>query len=445
MRGRRRGRSASASPVKRRRVAAEAGQPAPLEATAPGPWRKGFVDGQLREGAYFEGELLSASDLALFRASAVEAHEDSAYVEATPQGALLASTRQALTSAFGAAQPPMVHLCPSAEAACSGPVGGRDAVHVPRWRLRPVRGIAESDYRILPGDLAGSPEELAGLGKSALRERLLALKTRLAGANPTAPAPKVGDGGPPGGARAGPAASKGAGTPGADAKSVSAILAGRGKEFAKADRGDDPRRGRSPDKDRRRRRHRSHSSDSSSRDSGGPRGRRLFRGARTVSERHAARMAERPGEIMASALEEMRKYLVTGQGSTSSQAELTPIVRAYLTSVFLPSAGGAITQRNSEELRTLAEATDRILQGDFAGAGDLLMLRFQAIEMAHADGHWKVARHIMPLSDPRPSASTRSLRAAAAQDEGRATRLSALAAQASRGTSPRPARDGRAG
>jgi len=156
-------------------------------------------------------------------------------------------------------------------------------------------------------------------------------------------------------------------------------------------------------------------------------------------------MAERPGEIMASALEEMRKYLVTGQGSTSSQAELTPIVRAYLTSVFLPSAGGAITQRNSEELRTLAEATDRILQGDFAGAGDLLLLRFQAIEMAHSDGHWKVARHIMPLSDPRPSASTRSLRAAAAQDEGRATRLSALAAQASRGYSPRPARDGRAG
>jgi len=445
MRGKRRGRSVSASPVKRARLAAEAPKPAPEESTAPGPWRKGYVDGLLPEGAYFEGELLSASDLALFRASAVEAHEDSAYVEATPQGALLASTRQALSTAFGVPQAPMIHFCPRAEAACSGAIGGRDAVHVPRWRVRPVKGIVEPDYRVLPGDLAGSPEELASLGKSALRERLLALKARLAGEGQAPQAPKAGDSGPPRGARAGPAASKGPDDPSVDSRTVGAVLASRGKEFAQADRGGEHRRGRSPDKDRKRRRHRSHSSGSSSRDSGGPRGRRLFRGARTVSERHAARMAERPGEIMASALEEMRRYLVTGQGSTSSQEELTPIVRAYLTSVFLPSAGGSITQRNSEELRTLAEATDRILQGDFAGAGDLLLLRFQAIEMAHADGHWKVARHIMPLSDPRPSASTRALRAAAAQDEGRATRLSALAAQASRGTSPRPTRDGRAG
>ena len=83
----------------------------------------------------------------------------------------------------------------------------------------------------------------------------------------------------------------------------------------------------------------------------------FFRGARTVSERHAQRMTDRPGDLMAAALDEMKRYLITGQGATSSQEELTPIVRAYLTSVFLPSVGSAISQRNSEELRTLAEAT----------------------------------------------------------------------------------------
>ena len=396
---------------------------------------------------------MSSEDLALFKACAVEGHDASARVEVSTHGARLASTRQALTTAFGGSKAPMVHLCPQAASACSGPVDGRDAVHVPRWRTRPVPGIKEQGYEVDAADLTGTPEEVKAMGLTALRERLLALKGRLGAEARSAPVP--------GAAKAGQALSAGMGPAGggkpagshtprgrrdaAEAPAISEVLSERGKRFAEGGRGCIGAKPRSPERERKKRRRGTRSSDSSSPESEGRKNKRLFRGARTVSERHAHRMTERPGDLMATALDEMKRYLITGQGATSSQEELTPIVRAYLTSVFLPSVGSAISQRNSEELRTLAEATDKILQGDFAGAGDLLLLRFQAIEMAHADGHWRVARHLMPLSDPRPSASTRALRAAAAQDEARATRLGALATQASRGNSPRPPRDGRVG
>ena len=444
-RGIKRTRSASASPAKRARRASLPKASGGEDVGTPGPWRKGYSDGQLPEGSYFEGELLSGADLALFRASAVEAHDDSARIEATSHGAVLASTRSALASAFGGSRVPLVHLCPRSSSACTGPVGGRDAVHVPRWRLRPSKGIDESGYQIAVADQAGTAEEVSKMGRSALKERLLALKARLGSEARPAPDPKPSKGGPAPATGPGAVVSRAAPSSGADVVPIAERIASRGKEFAESAGPAHGRRGRSPRRERRTKSRRSRSSGTSSEESAGHGGRRLFRGARTVSERHALRMTERPGDLMATALEEMRRYLVTGQGASSSPGELSPIVRAYLTSVFLPSVGNTISQRNSEELRTLAEASDKILQGDFAGAGDLLLLRFQAIEMAHSDGHWRVARHVMPLSDPRPSASTRALRAAAAQDEARSTRLNALAAQASRGTSPRPQRDGRVG
>jgi len=173
-------RSASASPVRHsRRRASLPRSRAAEESEAPGPWRKGFADGQLPEGAYFEGELLSGEDLALFKACAVEGHDASARVEVSTHGARLASTRQALTTAFGGSKAPMVHLCPQAASACSGPIDGRDAVHVPRWRTRPIPGIKEQGYEVDAADLTGTSEEVKAMGLTALRERLLTLKERL--------------------------------------------------------------------------------------------------------------------------------------------------------------------------------------------------------------------------------------------------------------------------
>ena len=205
--------------------------------------------------------------------------------------------------------------------------------------------------------------------RSALKERLLALKARLGSEARPATDPKPSKGGPAPASGPGAVVSRAAPRSGADVIPIAERIASRGKEFAESAGPAHGRRGRSPRRERRTKSRRSRSSGASSEESACHGGRRLFRGARTVSERHALRMTERPGDLMATALEEMRRYLVTGQGASSSPGELSPIVRAYLTSVFLPSVGNTISQRNSEELRTLAEASDKILQGDFAGPG----------------------------------------------------------------------------
>ena len=138
-------------------------------------------------------------------------------------------------------------------------------------------------------------------------------------------------------------------------------------------------------------------------------------------------MQKKPGEIMRRTLGEMQRYLYTAQGQHQlSKEELVPVARAYLTSVLLPSTQGTMSSRNEGELRLLAEATDKLLQGDIAGAGDLLMLRFQAVEMAHADQGWRMAKHLLPDRGSHVSCTGRDQRSALVRDESRQLKVQAL-------------------
>ena len=157
-----------------------------------------------------------------------------------------------------------------------------------------------------------------------------------------------------------------------------------------------------------------------------------FRKPRTLAERHAASMSQRPGNLLKNTISEMKRFLVTGQGASMDKDSLQPIVRAYLTSVLLPSTKGTMSARNQSELQVLAEAVDRILQGDYGAAADLLMLRFQQVEMAHGDGGWKLARHLLQDLEGAPSSTSRSSRGALVQEEARHARLQALTQAASR-------------
>ena len=108
------------------------------------------------------------------------------------------------------------------------------------------------------------------------------------------------------------------------------------------------------------------------------------------------------------------------------------MVRSYLTSVLLPSAGD-VSIRNRDELRVLAEAIDRLLSGDLAGAADMLALRFQAVEMAQTDHSWALARHMVPLPQAGVSSVSRSQRQHLIKDEEKDAKMAALQAGAFKG------------
>ena len=106
-------------------------------------------------------------------------------------------------------------------------------------------------------------------------------------------------------------------------------------------------------------------------------------------------------------------------------------MEAYFTSVLLPSANGQMSLRNRNEMRTLAKLIDLILEGKVTEAAEHVMLRFQAVEMAHHDGHWNVARHLTPLP-AGVSSSSWGQRAALLRDEERDVRARTMAAAARR-------------
>ena len=86
-------------------------------------------------------------------------------------------------------------------------------------------------------------------------------------------------------------------------------------------------------------------------------------------------MARRsPGDLLKRALAKMQEYLVTQQGADGENGKLAAIVEAYLTSVLLPASGSKLGVRDTQELRTLAKALDRIVKGDTAGAADFLIV-----------------------------------------------------------------------
>ena len=81
--------------------------------------------------------------------------------------------------------------------------------------------------------------------------------------------------------------------------------------------------------------------------------------------------------------------------------DLQPVCTAYLTSLLSPALGKDMNGRSRQELRTLAEAVDALLNGDVVRTGDILISRFSAVELASTSKHWNVARHleIIPPQD----------------------------------------------
>ena len=75
-----------------------------------------------------------------------------------------------------------------------------------------------------------------------------------------------------------------------------------------------------------------------------------------------------------------------------------------------------------------------MIAGDFVRATELLVLRFQAVEMAHNDGHWNLAKHVVPLAEHDISSTTRAMRAALLQGEKRENKARALAEAAKKGS-----------
>ena len=80
---------------------------------------------------------------------------------------------------------------------------------------------------------------------------------------------------------------------------------------------------------------------------------------------------------------------------TGTASRLRAQVVQYLTTILkMSKTGGGLGLRNERELRTLAEALDRLISGHVAAVGDILIQRFKAVETAAADQSWDLAGHL---------------------------------------------------
>lgn len=115
----------------------------------------------------------------------------------------------------------------------------------------------------------------------------------------------------------------------------------------------------------------------------------------------------------------------------------------YLTTVVQAARGHELGIRNARELRTLAEALDRLLKGELAHCGDLLMQRFKAVESASADANWAAASRYELIPEALVSAVPPEERAVALSLELSERKLQKLTEVArSRESRPREARPG---
>ena len=102
--------------------------------------------------------------------------------------------------------------------------------------------------------------------------------------------------------------------------------------------------------------------------------------------------------------------------------DLTDVVTTYLTTAMIPGAAAAgqhMGVRTMREMRTLAEALDAIIRGESAKAGDILMQRFRAAEMAVSDGHWTLAQHLELIPETVVSSVPLGMRAELIRENNR--------------------------
>jgi len=83
------------------------------------------------------------------------------------------------------------------------------------------------------------------------------------------------------------------------------------------------------------------------------------------------------------------------------------------------AAGQHMGVRTIREMRTLAEGLDAIIRGEPAKAGDILMQRFRAAEMAVSDGHWTLAQHLELIPETTVSSVPLGMRAELIREQNR--------------------------
>ncbi|CAK0909926.1 unnamed protein product, partial [Prorocentrum cordatum] len=147
----------------------------------------------------------------------------------------------------------------------------------------------------------------------------------------------------------------------------------------------------------RRRKRRRRNSDSSP-------GASVFDGAPHVdSGRRIAHLArERPGALLSSGTEQIKRYLArrAGAGADSSLGELAASAAQCVTSAWHghhPQSEMGV--RKVREMRTVGECLDALLRGELDHLGDLLIQRLKALEQATKDGRWQVAQHLELCDD----------------------------------------------
>jgi len=150
----------------------------------------------------------------------------------------------------------------------------------------------------------------------------------------------------------------------------------------------------------------------------------LFRVSRILS---VATQSE--GTLMQNGVQLMARALSVhqrgGSGLAASEVQtenLQDVVTTYLTTAMIPGAAAAgqhMGVRTIREMRTLAEGLDAIIRGEPAKAGDILMQRFRAAEMAVSDGHWTLAQHLELIPETTVSSVPLGMRAELIREQNR--------------------------
>ena len=96
--------------------------------------------------------------------------------------------------------------------------------------------------------------------------------------------------------------------------------------------------------------------------------------------------------------------------------EWDPRVTQYLTTVCEKSSRD-MGVRNRRELRTLAEALDHMLEGNYLQAADMLMARFTSVELASTEQSWAVSQHLELIPSSSSGAANETAKRAAAKEE----------------------------
>jgi len=125
----------------------------------------------------------------------------------------------------------------------------------------------------------------------------------------------------------------------------------------------------------------------------------LFRVSKilSVAAQNEGTLMQNGVQLMARALSMHQRGGVGAPTGLTQEGDLTDVVTTYLTTAMIPGAAAAgqhMGVRTMREMRTLSEALDALIRGEPAKAGDILMQRFRAAEMAVSDGHWTLAQHL---------------------------------------------------